>query len=167
MAQPPSPRWVTAAQVETFATASFTNDQILSNPTTNYVILPQVSGAQIFAITAIIKVVLVADYTNIGDRAWMGIDNLSGAFNDPIDSLAAFNYLFTTPATKYFRLDTPGGRYSPDQGLIMGEVVAQDLPIRLRMFNADGTDFTDLGNLTGGDPGNSMTITVSYALMEL
>lgn len=152
-----------------------TNAQILALPTTSlsvpfgFELVPaQGVNRVIVPMQAIVEFVWVADYTNIDGSAILmidiggaGLSFMSPARNNPdgfvsqilapgANALNTFQPLSVVPAT---------GLTAPQTQVPPANVV--NLPVTLAVFNLAA------GDLTGGDPGNSLIVTVFYNVVTL
>lgn len=145
-----------------------TNAQIKALPTTFIPIVPAPgAGRVIIPIQATFQLIWVADYTNIDANAALivGIPGvivlLVPAFENPggVVSLLLAN---GAPSMGFSGIQSVIDA-TPNLTMQAGMLPAscENVPIELILANAAS------GNLTGGDPGNSLIVTTFYNVVEL
>jgi hypothetical protein len=165
------------------ATVPLNNDAIKALPSTPVEIIPAPgAGKIILPFTGLLSLNMVGVYTNVGYNGAGGISNLYLAFD--------FSTILGMPDTSEF-----GGSLSSSTGLILwsmmgGKVYKPDdddvtwgvaipyasksqllpgenKPFVLHFDNYTANYDTNLGNLIGGDPANTLKVTVIYHIIDL
>lgn len=154
------------------ATATLTNAQVLALPTTPVqVIAAPGSGLLLFPIAGVLSLTWVADYTNIDATAeiFVGWPNashlsfeglaLSEAVASDVSGLLGFGEGGIGVAL--FQQRAPGTGATFGAAGIDDPPVMVDQPISIFAINGA------LGNFTGGNAGNSLSVTVFYATVTV
>lgn len=161
-----------ATPVEVFRrTVTLTDAQIKALPTTAVEIIPAPGADKIlYPFAAALRLNWVADYTNIHESAKLALTRSTTTANNPVH-LAHFDEVdiglsgLLALGSSAFAFTGPRLLSATDGDLIRGSAGWSEFDVINVALNLRAT--SSGGDFTGGDAGNSLTVTVLYTIMDL
>lgn len=154
---------------------TLTNDQIKALPSTPISILPAPgAGKRIIPLHAQVRLSLTAAYSNIAANASLSLDLPPFAYfaNDD-GGQNTLSTILTNGGAIVDAAASPSHQWSTNQGaataLMQGAGATDNFtnqPLNIALANLDAA-WANAGDLTGGDPANTMTIVVAYYIADL
>ena len=158
------------------STATLTNSQILSLPSTPFVMVSSAgTGNAILPIMAYVKSNITGAYTNIGNNCIVAFDYIVAApdfaeiFNDlsvgtsPVNDLLTSNRIFNLGYMPFNPYSTSLNGYCATERTESGS----NLNLYLSVYNDNGAGFSNLGNFTGGNSSNTLKVTMFYVIVNV
>jgi hypothetical protein len=152
-------------------TVRLNNAQIKELPSTPLYLLPTPGiGKVLQPILMFLDSSIAVNYTNVGSTCSFALGNLPLVANDPAASSLVTDML-ANAISKYHAVSAGvPTKASVAQGSAVttfgtNEQV-DDLPLSMTVFNGDN-NADDLGDFTGGDDANTLTVTVLYMIVNI